>query len=330
MNGTHKKFLLLAVFCLLATAVSPFFGMSAISPGSLFDAGSPDAEVFWNLRLPRATAAFLAGAGLAISGMVFQAMFRNVLASPFTLGVSSGAAFGASLYFRFSATATLFGMIGGIGCAILGGFASMASVYMITRARGGFSTSVMLLAGVIINFFFSSMVMFVQYWSDAHDSLQIMRWLMGSLLGVEVIHLLDLAFVVILGAWFIHTLSLELDLLMAGEELAASRGVATQKTKIKAFVVASLIVATVVSLTGPIGFVGMMVPHICRLLFGWSHKTLLPASFVLGGCFLVFCDLMARTLLAPAELPIGIITAMLGSPFFLWTLFRSNKSGITL
>lgn len=330
MTATTKKMILLSVLCLLVTCATPFFGMSVIAPSSIVQTGNPDASVFLHLRLPRTVAAFLSGAGLAISGMVFQAMFRNALASPFTLGVSSGAAFGAALYFRFGTALTLLGAVGGLGAALAGGFASMALVYAITRARGGFSTAVMLLAGVIINFFFSSMVMFLQYWSNAQDSLQIMRWLMGSLLGVENVRLFDLGVVVAAGALLIRAMSLELDLLMAGEELAASRGVDIRRTKVRAFVVASFIVATIVSITGPIGFVGMMIPHICRLLFGWSHAVLLPASVMLGGCFLTVCDLLARTILAPAELPIGIITSMLGSPFFLWTLLRSHKNGAIL
>ena len=330
MSSSWKNVFLLSLACIVVTLVTPFFGMSIIDPSALLQPGSPDAEVFWNLRLPRTAASFLSGAGLAVSGMVFQAMFRNALASPFTLGVSSGASFGASFYFRFGTAVTVFGAMGSLGAALAGGFASMGLVYAITRARGGFSTSVMLLAGVIINFFFSSMVMFIQYCSNAQDSVQIMRWMMGSLLGIESIRLLDLAFVVALGCLFIRSISFELDLLMAGEEIASSRGVDVRATKTKAFVAASFIVATVVSIAGPIGFVGMMVPHICRMMLGWSHKVLLPASFVLGGCFLTLCDLLARTILAPAELPIGIITSMLGSPFFLWTLFKSNKSGAML
>ncbi len=327
MTRKLRTCIVLALLCLLFVLASPFAGMTLISPSALLESGSPDAEVFWRLRLPRTIAAFLAGAGLAVSGMVFQAMFRNPLATPFTLGVSSGAAFGASVYFRFGMAVSVLGSVGSLGSALLGGFLSMALVYLITRTREGFSTSVMLLAGVIINFFFSSLVMFIQYWSASDDSLQIMRWLMGSLTGLETVRLVDLALIVTLGAVLIHRMSFEFDLLIAGEELAASRGVSVRKTKIAAFLIASVIVGTVVSLTGPIGFVGMMVPHICRLWIGWSHRLLLPASFVLGGCFLTLCDLIARSILAPAELPIGIITAMIGGPFFLWTLFRSNKTG---
>lgn len=327
MTETTRKSLLATAICLLLVLGSPFFGMTLISPSALLQPGSPDAEVFWRLRLPRTIAAFWAGAGLSISGLVFQAMFRNPLATPFTLGVSSGAAFGASVYFRLGIALSVFGSAGSLGTALLGGLLSMSLVYMITQARGGFSTSVMLLAGVIINFFFSSLVMFIQYWSNANDSLQIIRWLMGSLTGLETARLADLGFIVISGALLIHRLSFELDLLTAGEELAASRGVSVRKTKITVFVISSVIVGAVVSLAGPIGFVGMMVPHVCRLWFGWSHRLLLPISFVLGGCFLVFCDLMARSILAPAEIPIGIITAMIGGPFFLWTLFRTNRNG---
>lgn len=327
MTETTRKCLLATVICLLLVLGSPFFGMTFISPSALLQPGSPDAEVFWRLRLPRTIAAFLAGAGLSISGLVFQAMFRNPLATPFTLGVSSGAAFGASVYFRLGITLSVLGIAGSLGAALLGGFLSISLVYMITHARGGFSTSVMLLAGVIINFFFSSLVMFIQYWSNANDSLQIIRWLMGSLTGLETARLADLGFIILSGALLIHSLSFELDLLTAGEELAASRGVSVRKTKITIFVISSVIVGAVVSLAGPIGFVGMMVPHVCRLWFGWSHRLLLPISFVLGGCFLVLCDLMARSILAPAEIPIGIITAMIGGPFFLWTLFRTNRTG---
>lgn len=317
-------FLLLAAFVVLAT---PFFGMSVLSPSHLFDSSSPDFVIFWRLRLPRALAAFLAGSGLALSGLVFQAMFRNPLATPFTLGISGGAALGASVYIRAGATLAVFGVTGSLVAALLGCALSGVLVYAITRARGGFSTAVMLLAGVIINFFFSSLVMFVQYFSGAHDAVQIMRWLMGTVAGVTHVRVIELAVAVGAGFYFILKMAPELDLLTAGEELAASRGVNVRKTKTRAFVVASVVVGVIVSVTGPIGFVGMMTPQICRLWLGYKHSTLIPAATLLGGVFLCLCDLLSRSLLAPAELPIGIITAMLGAPFFLWILFRSNRSG---
>ncbi len=325
--GARAKILILIVVCLLITAAAPFFGLGVISPSAIWEAGNPDADVFWRLRLPRAALAFLAGAGLSMSGMVFQALFRNPLATPFTLGVSSGAALGASVYFWLGAGLSFLGSSGSLGAALLGGLLSMALVYGITRAKGGFSTPVMLLAGVIINFFFSSLVMFIQYLSDSYDSLRIMHWLMGSLAGLETARLADLAFVVVAGAMIVWRMAPELDLLTAGEELAASRGVRVRRAKLQIFLAASIIVGTVVSLAGPIGFVGMMIPHMCRLRLGWAHRLLLPAAFFLGGCFLVLCDLAARLALAPAEIPIGIVTALIGGPFFLWTLFKANKSG---
>lgn len=325
MNPSRNIVLLL--IAVMALGATPFLGMSAISPTGLLDMSNPDAVIFWQLRLPRTIGAFLAGAGLSLSGLVFQAMFRNPLATPFTLGVSSGAALGASIYYRLGVALTFFGVAGALVSALFGCFISMLLVYGITRARGGFSTAVMLLAGVIINFFFSSLVMFVQYWSNAHDAMQIMRWLMGSLAGIETARLLELAIIVMAGGFAVLGMAPELDLLTIGEEMAASRGVNVQRARLRCFVVASVVVGAIVSVAGPIGFVGMMAPQICRLWLGYRHEELIPAAFLLGGSFLALCDLLARTALAPAELPIGIITAMLGAPFFLWTLFGGNRSG---
>ena len=326
-HGKNSAVIPFAVVSLVLTLICPFLGMSFISPLDIWQFGSPDAEVFWRLRAPRVVAAFLAGAGLSMSGMVFQALFRNPLATPFTLGVSSGAALGASVYFGLGVGLSFLGSSGSLIAALAGGLLSMLLVYLITRAKGGFSTPVMLLAGVIISFFFSSLVMFIQYISGAHDSLRIMHWLMGSFAGLDLARLADLGFVVVVGAFVVRRLAPEIDLLTAGEELAASRGVRVARTKLQLFAMSSVMVGTVVSLAGPIGFVGMMVPHICRLYLGWNHRLLLPAVFFTGGCFLVVADLLSRLILAPAEMPTGIVTALIGGPFFLWTLFRANRSG---
>ncbi|MDR2603917.1 MAG: iron ABC transporter permease [Desulfovibrio sp.] len=328
MNNTTKLRILM-VCCLVPVVCAPFAGMSFISPGEIFATGSPDAEVFRRLRLPRTVAAFFAGAGLSVAGMLFQAMFRNPLATPFTLGISGGAAFGASLYVYLGAGAA-FGVSGGIWAAPAGALLSMLLVWALTRSRGAFSTPVLLLSGVIINFFFSSLVMLLQYLSRADDSLRIMHWLMGSLAVPDIARVSDMVFVVLAGFVFVGRLAPALDLLSAGEELAASRGVEVGRVKLWVFLAASLMVGVIVSLAGPIGFVGMMVPHVCRRMLGRRHGLLLPGAFVLGGAFLVVCDLGARTLFAPAELPIGIITALLGGPFFLWVLFRGGGRGVML
>jgi len=326
--SNHLKVVLVVVLSLVPVLINPFLGLSLISPDVLWIDGHPDAMIFWRLRVPRMIAAFLAGAGLSMCGMVFQALFRNPLATPFTLGVSSGASFGASVFFWLGGAALAgLGSAGPLAASLLGAGLSMGVVYAVTRARGGFSTAVMLLAGVIVNFFFSSLVMFIQYLSDSHDSLRIMHWLMGSMAGLETARLADLGLIILTGASVIWILAPEIDLLTAGEELAASRGVKVNAAKVKLFLLSSIMVGAVVSMTGPIGFVGMMVPHVCRLWLGWSHRLLLPAVFFGGGSFLVMCDLAARLILAPAEIPIGIITALLGGPFFLWTLFKSSRAG---
>ncbi|MDR2696445.1 MAG: iron ABC transporter permease [Deltaproteobacteria bacterium] len=319
--------LALTALCLALTLGSAFWGASAISPFDIWPPGRPEAEIFWRLRLPRATAAFFVGAGLAMSGMAFQALFRNPLATPFTLGVSSGAAFGASAYFGLGAGLSFLGSSGSLVAALAGGLLSMSLVYGITRARGGFSTPVMLLAGVVISFFFSSLTTLIQYLSGAQDSLRIMHWLLGSFAGLESSRLADLAFVVTAGALILYRLAPETDLLCAGEELAASRGMRVTRGKLLLFAVSSVMVGTAVSLAGPIGFVGMMLPHICRMYTGWNHRRLLPAVFAAGGCFVALADLFSRVILAPAEMPVGIITALIGGPFFLWVLFRSQRGG---
>jgi iron complex transport system permease protein len=320
---------ILSACCLVPILFAPFAGMSFIVPAEIFETGGPDAEVFLRLRLPRTVAAFFAGAGRSVAGMLFQAMFRNPLATPFMLGISGGAAFGASLYFYLGAGAAL-GGLGGVWAAPAGALLSLLLVWALTRSRGAFSTPVLLLSGVIINFFFSSLVMLLQYLSRADDSLRIMHWLMGSLAVPDLARVSDMAFVVLAGFVFVRRQAPALDLLSAGEEIAASRGVEVGRVKLQVFLAASLMVGVIVSLAGPIGFVGMMVPHVCRSILGRRHRMLLPGAFMLGGAFLVVCDLGARTLLAPAELPIGIITALLGGPFFLWRLFKGGGRGVML
>lgn len=323
VNNKNK---ILSLICLLLLLAMPFCGATLINPLELLDSDSYMATIFWQLRLTRTLVAFFAGAGLAVAGLVFQAMLRNPLATPFTLGVSSGAAFGTAIYLNLGLSFSFLGFSGSLLAAILGCVLSMFLVLLITRAKGGLQTSVMLLAGVIINFFFSSLVLFMQYLSDPNDSLKIIYWLMGSLNAIDSVHLADLGFIILASSLCLSRLVLELDLLCLGDEIAASRGVDSQKVKLYLFLLVSLMVAMVTSLAGPIGFVGMMVPHFCRLCYGLKHSILLPACFLCGGTFLAFCDLIARTIIAPAELPIGILTAMLGAPFFLYLLFKSQKN----
>lgn len=307
--------------------ISPFLGMHSIPMEAVFNPapGGMGAEIFWSLRVPRVLVAFLAGAGLAISGMTFQALFRNPLATPFTLGVASGAALGAALYIRLGLTFTVFNISGLSLTAFAGALGSILLVYGLAQARQGFSIASMLLAGVAISFFFSSMILFLQYMSDFTQSFHILRWLMGSLSVIGIKAVFEILPWVLGSVVITFSLSRELNLLATGELIAASRGVNIKQIRRLLFFVTSLAVGSIVAICGPIGFVGMMVPHICRLLAGADHRFLTPITFLFGGSFLTLCDTLARNLIAPAEIPVGIITALLGGPFFVWLLLRQTS-----
>ncbi len=319
--------LLLVLLTFLTFLLMPFVGIKTISPANIFSMGSRDSYLFWNIRFARVLVSFLAGSALAVSGMVFQALFRNALATPFTLGVASGAAFGVSLYIRLGLAFSFLGFSGEPLFAFMGAVLVIFLVYGLTKLKRGFSVTSMLLAGVAMNFFFSSFILFMQYMSDFTQSFRIARWLMGGIETVGYIPVLDLFPFVIGGAVVILYLARELNLMVSGEETAISRGVDVLKTKTVLFFTTSLMVGVVVSVCGPIGFVGMMAPHICRLLIGNDHRFLTPASFLFGGVFLTLCDGLSRTLIAPAEIPLGVITALLGGPFFIWLLMGEKRLG---
>ncbi|OGR94551.1 MAG: iron ABC transporter [Elusimicrobia bacterium RIFCSPLOWO2_01_FULL_64_13] len=327
MTGTSSakqgKLALLVLAAGAALLLAPFLGTRFIAPSSVLPAASgAESRIFWSIRMPRVLLAFLVGSGLSVSGMVFQAMFRNPLATPFTLGVSSGASLGTAVYVRLGLSFSLLFIPGLTWFAFLGALLTILIVYGIARASRGFSAGNMLLSGVAVGLFFSSAILFIQYTSNFGDAYRILRWLMGGLETVGYGAVLNLLPLILAGGAAVLYLSRELDLLTTGEELAASRGVNVDGTRKALFLITSLMVGATVSVSGPIGFVGMMVPHICRILIGSEHRFLAPAALLSGGVFLVLCDLLARTVIAPAEVPVGIITALLGGPFFLWLLIR--------
>ena len=329
-----KRSVVMLVLVALSGAVlvlTPFWGMDAISPGDILDdAGDADGvdveEIFWRLRVPRVALAYLAGAALALGGMIFQALFRNDLATPFTLGVSSGAALGATIYLRLGLAFTL-GWFDGLSlAAFAGALLAVLLVHGLVGSRSDASGGTMLLAGVAVSFTLASLLLFVHYTSDAAQSFNILRWLMGRLdvVGADAVY--GLLPVVLTGGalgLFFHR---ELNLLAVDEEFAVSRGVDARRTRTLLFFGTSLMVGGVVAVCGPIGFVGMMAPHMCRLLVGGDHRWLGPATLMLGGSFLALSDLLARTLIAPAEIPVGVVTALCGGPFFLWLLVGRRTS----
>ncbi|MBN2717034.1 MAG: iron ABC transporter permease [Deltaproteobacteria bacterium] len=326
---SKRKVLFLLFGLLLATmAVAPFLGLKTMSLKSVMagDADAVEQHIFYSMRLPRVLVSLLCGGALALGGMVFQAMFRNALATPFTLGVAGGATFGASIYIKLGLAFAVLGVPGVTLAAFLGALLSIVLVYGLTRASGTLSSHTMLLAGVALSFFFSSAVFFMQYLSDFAQSFQILRWLMGGLAVQGYTTVFDMLPITVGGTLVILYLTHDLNALTTGEEEAAGRGVNVTRTRTVLFFTVSFMVAAVVSACGPIGFVGMMAPHICRLLIGADHRHLTWASLLFGGIFLTWCDVLARMLIVPAEIPVGIITALLGGPFFIWLLI-SKRGG---
>lgn len=327
MKRAPLVLLAIIAFAIGVLLVAPSTGAQWIPISSLFG-GADDAEslILREIRLPRIAVAFLAGSALSISGMAFQAMFRNPLATPFTLGVSGGAALGTVLYLRFSAPFILFGIPGQSWFGFAGAAVAAGLVYALTCLRRDFSILTLLLAGVAVNFFVSSIILFIQYLSGFAQSFLIIRSLMGSVDAVGPKTVFQLLPIVILGASALIPLAHPMNLLLTGDDIALSRGVDVPVIRRTIFVSVSLMVGGVVSFCGPIGFVGLMVPHICRLMIGPDHRWLLPSAFIFGGAFLVACDAFTRSIMPPAELPVGIMTAMLGGPFFVWLLLRNDAS----
>ena len=324
----------LIVFFLLFMAtlcVTPMIGstrinlMNALS-GGVHANNNLDANILFQVRLPRILLGALAGAALSVAGAIFQALLRNDLAAPFTLGVSSGAALGAVIAIVFNLNMIILGFPMVALFSFLGALGAVFLVFSLVRTRHGeFPTGILLLAGVTANFFFAAMVMFLHYISDFSQSFRILRWLMGGLDITDYQTVFSIAPMVFLGIGLLGYVSRDLNLISTGIHSATSRGVNVPRIQKIGFITASLITGTVVSITGPIGFVGLIVPHTVRLIVGSDLRILIPASMLFGASFLIVCDTVAGTLIAPTEIPVGIITAMLGGPFFVWLLKRKRQ-----
>ncbi len=320
------RLLLLLFSSMIIALFAPCIGMEFIVPFG--GEGSPlKIEIFTQLRLPRVLTAFFAGAGLSLCGMVFQALFRNPLADPFTLGIASGASCGAALTVVLGFTGALFGL----PVVTIGAFSGSALATLLLFGFASYRRSTdkltLLLAGVAISFLFSSVLMFFQYLSDPHDSFYIIRWLMGGVEAIGYKALFSFVPFEIVAFFIIFSQLSQLDHLLTGDDIAQSRGVDIKKTRTLLLLATTMLVGTIVAVCGPIGFIGLIVPHICRSLFSWKHVWAGPATALSGGVLLVIADTIGRTVIAPTEIPVGVITALLGAPFFLWILFRRNGNG---
>jgi len=327
---TARRFFLTAAACAVLWAVTGFvclfFGHARISVGDFFfllgrsagAARSQEANILLHYRLPRVALALFAGGALAVAGAVFQALLRNPLATPHTLGVSAGGSLGAVIAISFPLPVLRLGPVTAVQLfALLGALGNMGIIYLLARRRQHFSTLKLLLAGVTLGLISSAMIMLVRYLSDPYKLIMVNRWLMG---GLDVEGYRSLASVLPFAVPAIAVLFANantLNQLSFGEELAAGRGVDVGALQRKTFLAGSVLTASVVSVAGPIGFVGLMVPHALRTVLGPDHRTLLFASFFGGGTLLAVADTFARTAFSPSELPVGVLTAMLGGPFFL-------------
>ncbi|GAB4274717.1 MAG: iron ABC transporter permease [Coriobacteriia bacterium] len=324
-----------ALTALLAASVVAGVGLGAVSipPGEVVASilrglrgvteGTRDALI-WDVRLPRVILAALVGGCLAGAGTVYQALFRNPLADPYILGISSGAGLGATMALVLGA-GTVAGSLGLVpAAAFMGAVGTMVLVVSLASSSGRMDTTSLLLAGVAVSYVLAALMSFLMV--VARETMaSVVFWLMGGLQGASWRYVGLLLATLVVGSSVPLYLSRELNIMLLGDERASQLGVGIERLKYVALASASLLVAAAVSVSGLIGFVGLMTPHMTRLLVGPDHRVLVPASTLLGAIVLVVADLLARVVLAPVELPVGILTALAGGPFFVWLLLRWRR-----
>ena len=313
----------LAVLCL-----TPLIGSISLDLRRALAGESPDREILFYARLPRVLLAMLAGGVLAVAGVLFQALLRDALATPYTLGISSGASLGAvlaiSLGWREVASLPAVWVAAFAGAALV-----LFLVLGIASEGRRMSSFTLLLAGMSINTMCLALILFIEYTANFGQGFAIVRWLMGGIESVAYSAIGWSAAAVSPALVYIMLRARHWNLLAVGEEWAAARGVSVARLTLAGYLAGSLMTGAITALTGPISFVGLIVPHALRLRLGADHRLLVPCSFFLGAAFLAVCDTIARTVLAPTELPVGVVTALLGGPFFIW-LLRSRRRSLWL
>lgn len=292
----------------------------AIGPGptSVADA------VIVDIRLPRVLLAALVGACLATAGVLYQALFRNPLADPYILGVSSGAGLGAIVVIVLTSTATAWRYLGVPVGAFVGAILTIALVTRLASMRGRLDTASLLLAGIAISYTLSALTSFLMVFSR-ESMAAVVFWMMGGLTSASWPYVVVVAPMLLLGLTVPVLRSRDLNLMLLGDERAAELGLDVERFKLLVLAAGSLLTAAAVSVSGLIGFVGLMTPHAVRLVLGPDHKLLMPASVLGGAIVMVLADMIARTVLAPVEIPVGIVTALAGGPFFVWLLVRGDR-----
>ncbi len=300
--------------------------LSFIEPHIIADWSRAEQQIIWEIRFPRVILAAVVGAGLALVGVVIQALVRNSLADPYILGVSSGASVGATLVIIFGAFSA-FGQFALSTAAFGGALFSVLLVFILSQVQGRISTVRLLLAGIAVSMMLSAITSYIVISAPREEGIRdAMFWMMGSVAGAKWSQLPIPLLSLLLAFIILKLIARPLNLMLMGEDAAATLGIDSQMLKKWLILLTALLTGVLVSVSGAIGFIGLMVPHMVRLVVGSNHRYVLPLSALLGAIFLIWSDLIARTIVAPQELPIGIITALCGGPFFIWLLRKSSYS----
>ena len=327
MGGLLFLSLVLTMLCVqVGTQYIGIRQLAELFSSALFGtATGPDADrttgvILLQVRLPRVLLGFLVGGCLAAVGVALQALMRNPLADPYVLGVSSGAALGVAIAVLLGIGTTVLSLSLLPLCGFAGSLIALLVIYRMAASYDRLPIHSVLLAGVILNAIFSALIMFITSIMEPNRSFGMMAWLMGSLTAPAYPVLIALAAYLLAGLILLLKQVRVLNILALGEEPARSLGIDTERTKRVMFLLSALMTGAVVSFSGMIGFIGMIIPHAVRLVVGADHRLLLPASTLVGGMFLMVADTLARTLFVPSEIPVGVITALAGGPFFVYLL----------
>ena len=310
---------LIFIISIIILFVAPSIGQIDISLANLFDKDNMHYQVFWDIRVPRVILAFFTGAILATGGLIFQSVFRNPMGTPFTLGVASG----ATLF-------TAIGIILGLGVfisffAFLGAVFTIFILFLVVSRFKSYDTSSLLLVGIALSFFYSASLMVMFFISDLNESYEIVRFTMGSLSTVGYQDSLLIAIASLFMLVLIYKYKSELKLLLTSYQFAKLKGVNVKRVNYILLFSVSIGVGIAVSITGPIGFVGLIIPHIIKTIYQQSNDKLILPTFFYGGVFLVFCDILARKLGINSDIPIGVVTSFIGAPFFIYLIIKRKK-----
>jgi iron complex transport system permease protein len=329
--------IVLAALLVASAILSAGIGSTHIHPGEIarviwhhlgghVDVSQANDSIIWGVRLPRIAMALLVGAALAVAGALMQALFHNPMADPYIVGVSSGAAFGAVLVTALGLNVAFGGFTLAPLAAFVGGLAVTFLVYALSRRSGRVPIGVLLLTGIAIGGLIQAVTSFMLLRQSTADLHSVMAWLMGSLASIGWPDVLALLPYVVIGLAMVAAMQRDLNVLAMGDETAHHLGVNTERSKFLLLLVASLLAAAAVAVSGIIAFVGLIIPHLMRLIVGPNHRVLLPACLLCGGLLLVWADVIAYSLIPGDVLPIGIVTSVLGCPFFLYLLSRREAS----